>query len=965
MRIGTFETAMTAGQRALRAAAAALPLAFAAPGSAAAQDSEEVLYSIPDELFKTPIQESEARVLDWLRSNPDLPDSVLDGDNNTFMHYAATNLSSILREAVRRGGDCNRKNAHGATPLHFAAVQDGLGPGPEALRILVRCEASPNVKPMCAAGERTAEDCRADPNARDRLGRTPLHSLIVSAEAGAPFPIRNFNSILSGARFDVARVLLEELGADPNVKDNDGDTPLMLMVRAVNSGAFSQDKASLLLRHGADPNTRNNKGATPLIEIVSLFSEVNEDEDSIRLIRLLLRRGADPDLRARNSDTPLIRAAKHEDDSLYEIRALLAGGADPCLRDRRGRIAHQYAEEVGAEASMEALERAGGYLSFVNSVHGFCVRDMRMAEEREKKLALDRAARRELQSCLQTLGFDPGADTELFGPATRAAIRDWQVAQGREGNLAMGFLSRDDADALRDACATAALQPLCDGQSDAGCWMATAQPAGCYIWNRHPQPDETVTWSGDCVDGKVSGRGTAEWRPPGAAGQQETWQYEVAYIEGRMADGPIMSRSSAGDSFEGSLLHGHMQGHWMMRYSDGEAWEGPLVSGKREGLWVRTKPGPRMECHINGSPQGVVQPPDAESWVNCDFTPIGPAGMQVAERTSLHAGPGSDYSVIGHLDADTKVTAIAESLPWVGVEVVDAQPGMVGFVPKDRLREIETAWRAGRQLRVLEGHEDYVLSVAFSPDGRTIVSGVARGSGVHLWDAASGRQLWALKAHEGNWYKLSGLSVAFSPDGRTVAGASGYNRLHLWDAASGRELRLFHDRSGGPNLNIAFSPDGRTIAGGSGYNSLSETVLRLQDAASGRQLWALEAQVVGGVTSVAFSPDGRTIASGAYDFRLDDYYGTVRLWDAASGRQLLVLEGHEDYVLSVAFSPDGRTIASGSGDKTMRLWDAASGRQLLVLEGHEGWVSSVAFSPDGRTIASGSRDGTVRLWEGG
>ena len=252
----------------------------------------------------------------------------------------------------------------------------------------------------------------------------------------------------------MAKVLLEELGADPNVKDNDGDTPLMLMVRAVNSGAFS--KASLLLRHDADPNTRNNKGATPLIEIVSLFSEVNEDEDSIRLIRLLLRRGADPDLRARNSDTPLIRAAKHEDDSLYEIRALLAGGADPCLRDRRGRIAHQYAEDVGAEASMEALERAGGYLSFVNSVHGFCVADLRMAEEREKKLALDQGARRKFQSCLRTLGFDPGEPDGLFGPRTRGAVRAWQASEGREGGEAAGFFSRDDADALLTACAAAA-----------------------------------------------------------------------------------------------------------------------------------------------------------------------------------------------------------------------------------------------------------------------------------------------------------------------------------------------------------------------------------------------------------------------------------------------------------------------------------------------------------------------------
>ena len=412
MRIGTFETAMTAGQRALWAAAAAWPLAFAAPGPAAAQDSEEVLYSIPDELFKTPIQESEARVLDWLRSNPDLPDSVLDGVNNTFMHYAATNLSSILREAVRRGGDCNRRNAHGATSLHFAAVQDGLGPGPEALRILVRCEADPNVKPMCAAGERTAEDCRADPNAQDRLGRTPLHSLYEGVEPGG-FPIRNLRSRGGVPRDDVARVLLEELGADPNVKDNNGDAPLMLVVRTVDRVVFSTlGNASLLLSHDADPNTRNDKGATPLIEIVSSFSALSEYyTKTSRLIRLLIGRGADPDLRdGRSGDTPLIRAAKHEDDSVYEIEALLAGGTDPCLRDRNGRLAYDHAREEGALA----LYKTGGYPDPINGT-GLCVRDLRMAEEREKKLALDRGARRELQSCLQTLGFDPGEPDGLFG----------------------------------------------------------------------------------------------------------------------------------------------------------------------------------------------------------------------------------------------------------------------------------------------------------------------------------------------------------------------------------------------------------------------------------------------------------------------------------------------------------------------------------------------------------------------
>jgi hypothetical protein len=78
----------------------------------------------------------------------------------------------------------------------------------------------------------------------------------------------------------------------------------------------------------------------------------------------------------------------------------------------------------------------------------------------ENKLALDRGARRELQWCLKTLGFDPGEPDGLFGSRTRVAVRAWQAAQGREGVEASGFFSRDDADALLTACRAAAPDPL-------------------------------------------------------------------------------------------------------------------------------------------------------------------------------------------------------------------------------------------------------------------------------------------------------------------------------------------------------------------------------------------------------------------------------------------------------------------------------------------------------------------------
>jgi len=92
----------------------------AAPVSAQKKDDSLVL---ADELFRTPTHSAAAaKVWKWLRGEwgtPD-PNEVLDSDKNTFMHYAVTNRLDILREAVRLGGDCNRKNAYGATPLHFA-----------------------------------------------------------------------------------------------------------------------------------------------------------------------------------------------------------------------------------------------------------------------------------------------------------------------------------------------------------------------------------------------------------------------------------------------------------------------------------------------------------------------------------------------------------------------------------------------------------------------------------------------------------------------------------------------------------------------------------------------------------------------------------------------------------------------------------------------------------------------------
>ena len=246
-------------------------------------------------------------------------------------------------------------------------------------------------------------------------------------------------------------------------------------------------------------------------------------------------------------------------------------------------------------------------------------------------------------------------------------------------------------------------------------------------------------------------------------------------------------------------------------------------------------------------------------------------------------------------------------------------------------------------IMVLGNLSNRKLSVAYSPDGRTLASGNANGT-VSLWDADTGRVIRSLEGHS-DWVN----AVAFSPDGQTLASGSGDRTVKIWDVNSGRELRSLEGHSSGVSA-VAFSPDGQTLASGSWDNTV-----KLWAVNSGRELRSLEGHS-SYVYSVAFSPDGQTLASGSDD-------NTVKLWAVNSGRELRSLEGHSGSVNAVAFSPDGQTLASGSWDSTVRLWAVNSGRELRSLEGHSDWVNAVAFSPDGRTLASGSADGQVRLWD--
>jgi len=143
--------------------------------------------------------------------------------------------------------------------------------------------------------------------------------------------------------------------------------------------------------------------------------------------------------------------------------------------------------------------------------------------------------------------------------------------------------------------------------------------------------------------------------------------------------------------------------------------------------------------------------------------------------------------------------------------VLHREVGKLSMVFSQILRACysERIWNGapGKQELELKGHTNCVYSVAFSPDGKHIVSVDDRT--VRIWNAVSWKQELELRGHT-HWV----MSVAFSPDGKHVVSGSADATVRIWNAATGnQELEL----KGyiGEVHSLAFSPDGKHIVSGS------------------------------------------------------------------------------------------------------------------------------------------------------
>ncbi len=242
--------------------------------------------------------------------------------------------------------------------------------------------------------------------------------------------------------------------------------------------------------------------------------------------------------------------------------------------------------------------------------------------------------------------------------------------------------------------------------------------------------------------------------------------------------------------------------------------------------------------------------------------------------------------------------SLSKKLIVMGFAVVAMFGGMAASeeLSKDRVKDSYSR-------KVLKGHTSDVNSVAYSPDGKTLLTG-SYDDTASVWEVLTGKQLQLLKGHTGRVE-----SVAYSPDGKTVLTGSYDKTACVWSVSTGELLKVLKGHTGS-------------------------------------------------ILAVAYSPDGKTVLTGSWGV-------TACVWDVKTGELLKVLEGHGNRVYSVAYSPDGKTVLTGSRDHTACVWSVKTGKQLQLLKGHTGLISSVAYSPDGKTILTGSLDTTACLWSFG
>jgi WD40 repeat protein len=275
----------------------------------------------------------------------------------------------------------------------------------------------------------------------------------------------------------------------------------------------------------------------------------------------------------------------------------------------------------------------------------------------------------------------------------------------------------------------------------------------------------------------------------------------------------------------------------------------------------------------------------------------------------------------------------------------------VAFSPDGR--HVVTASRDGRArlfdvsrlspLALSVRHGPGVRWVRYRPDGKALLTAGGDGT-VCLWELATRRRLVGPLRHPSPVRAL-----AFAPDGGLFLTADREHTLRRWDTRTGRPVGapVPDTNPAQPPLELYFTADGRHFARDSWWS------WRLWSAETGAPVAALHGigHVWGGRGTVLALVEGDAFEG------LD---GAVRLWDVRRRERRELPTATNAW--SLTFDPDGRVLAAG-GEQAAGLWDVTTRKPIGPPLHHPAPLLGVTFAPDGRRLLTCCGDDTARVWE--
>ena len=242
-----------------------------------------------------------------------------------------------------------------------------------------------------------------------------------------------------------------------------------------------------------------------------------------------------------------------------------------------------------------------------------------------------------------------------------------------------------------------------------------------------------------------------------------------------------------------------------------------------------------------------------------------------------------------------------------------------------------------------EGHWKDVTIAAFSPDGKTIITG-SEDNTIKMW-SLDGTDKTTIKA-----YRENIKAVAFTSDGKYILGGGDQKILSRWDLSGTLQEQNVQVREGqaGYIVDAAFSTSGKYL-----ITVEKDSLVVLREVDTGKIIKVFKDQSA--INCVTFGANEQTIITGGSD-------GRLRFWNIEHGTLIKPFGiRHEDAILDVVISPDGKSILTVSKDHTAKLW-SESGSNPLTLRHLQAAIQVAIFSPDGQYLITADDQGTVNRW---